>query len=142
PLKFLIRLLVDIYTALLTDNKELFNRIFTETIRPEDTSELMVIYGLGASGIFLVFVWLNVRSLKKKKQLLLSQQEILLTQNSVRINLAMGLIPLISVAISLFNLGGSYTFIISGFSYMLYLIIMPILAFFNSKRLENFKTST
>ncbi|HCX74102.1 MAG TPA: hypothetical protein DHU93_00305, partial [Algoriphagus sp.] len=48
PLKFLIRLLVDIYTALLTDNKELFNRIFTETIRPEDTSELMVIYGLGA----------------------------------------------------------------------------------------------
>ena len=141
-LKFLIRLLVDIYTALLTDNKELFNRIFTETIRPEDTSELMVIYGLGASGIFLVFVWLNVRSLKKKKQLLLSQQEILLTQNSVRINLAMGLIPLISVAISLFNLGGSYTFIISGFSYMLYLIIMPILAFFNSKRLENFKTST
>ncbi|HAS58364.1 MAG TPA: hypothetical protein DCS64_07690, partial [Algoriphagus sp.] len=60
PLKFLIRLLVDIYTALLTDNKELFNRIFTETIRPEDTSELMVIYGLGASGIFLVFVWLNV----------------------------------------------------------------------------------
>ena len=141
PLKFLFRLLIDIYTGLLTGNREMTDRLFSETIRLEDTSELMVIYGLGASAIFLVFVWLNVRSLWKKEALELSPLEVFLTKNTIRMNFVTGFIPLLSVAIAYFQLGGKYTFILSGFSYMLYPIIMPIVGYRNAKKLERFKTS-
>ncbi|GAB3221065.1 DUF1211 domain-containing protein [Algoriphagus aestuariicola] len=136
PLKFLFRLLIDIYTALFTGNEKAIQVIFSETILMEDTPQLMVIYGIGASGIFWVFVWLNARALKKSKLLDLSPKEILLTRNSIRMNIAAGLIPLCSAIFAGFELGGIYTFMISGFIYVSYMVVMPLMGYWGGKRIE------
>ena len=96
----------------------------------------MVLYGFGASAIFFVFIWLNLRAIKRKEQLDLSEIEIQLTRNTIAINLAAGVVPLCSALFAYFNLGGSATFMISGFMYMLYPIIMPIVSIKNSKQLK------
>ncbi len=136
PLKFFFRMLIDIYTALLTGNQELMNQIFSERISGADTPELMVIYGVGASGIFWVFVWLNSRALKKAEALDLSPREILLTKNSIRLNTGAGIIPLCSALFAFFELGGDYTFMISGFIYASYMVVMPLLGYLGAKRVQ------
>lgn len=138
PLKFLFRLLIDIYTALFTGNEESLNFIFSETIQMDDTPELMVIYGIGASGIFWIFVWLNYRALRKSVPLDLSPREILLTNNSIRMNVAAGIIPLCSAVFAWLELGGVYTFMISGFIYVSYMVVMPSVGYLGAKRVERF----
>ncbi|GAB2502983.1 TMEM175 family protein [Algoriphagus taiwanensis] len=140
PLKFLFQVLIEIYRALLTGNQSLMNSIFEEKIRLQDAPELMVIYGLGATAIFLIFVWLNVRALKKADQLSLSPVEKVLTQNSIRLNATAGLIPFLSALFAYFELGGTYTFMLSGFIYMLYPILMPIVGYYGGKKLEIFES--
>ena len=135
PLKFLFQLIIDIYRAIFTGNQELMNQIFSSRIRGEDTAELMVIYGIGAAAIFLVFVWLNLRALKKREQLDLSEQEIKLTKYSIQMNLASSSIPLVSAVFAFFELGGNFTFMISGFIYMSYMIVMPLVGYFGRKKL-------
>ena len=136
PLKFLFQLIIDIYRSILTGNQELMNEIFSSRIRGEDTPQLMVIYGLGAAAIFLVFVWLNTRALKKAEALALSPKEIQLTRYSILMNLASSAIPLVSALFAYFELGGNYTFMISGFIYMSYVVVMPLVGYFGRKKLE------
>lgn len=136
PLKFLFQVLIQIYRALLTGNQAEMNEIFTGKLPLNDAPELMVIYGMGASAIFLIFVWLNFRALGKRKVLDLSPTEVILTQNSIRLNLVSGIIPLLSALFAFLELGGGYTFMISGFMYMLYPILMPLMGYYGGKKLE------
>jgi uncharacterized membrane protein len=140
PLKFLFQLIIDINSAQITGNIELINYIFSETIRGEDTPELMVIYGIGASSIFWIFVWLNLRALKRAKQLDLSPLEIVLTKNSVQTNAAAGIIPIFSAIFAFFELGGKFTFIFSGLIYISYMIVIPLLSYNGRKKLEHLRT--
>ncbi|MCV9387155.1 TMEM175 family protein [Reichenbachiella ulvae] len=139
PLKFMFRLLINLYQALLTQDQAMLNHIFTDTIAPQDTPTLMVIYGLGASAIFFVFVWLNKRALNRAEILDLSELEIRLTKNSIIMNVTSGVIPFLSVLIALFRVGGKYTFMISGFVYILYTIAMPLASRYGRKKLAELK---
>jgi uncharacterized membrane protein len=136
PLKFMFRILVDLYQGLITSNQELLNHLFTETIHPKDTASLMVIYGFGAAAIFFVFVWLNTRALKRKEMIGLSIIEIQLTKNTIFMNLASGVIPMLSATIAFFELAGNYTFMVSGFIYMSYSFVMPLVSYYGRKRLS------
>jgi len=137
PLKFMFRILVDLYQGLITSNQELLNHLFTETIHPKDTASLMVIYGFGAAAIFFVFVWLNTRALKRKEMIGLSIIEIQLTKNTIFMNLASGVIPMLSATIAFFELAGNYTFMVSGFIYMSYSFVMPLVSYYGRKKLSN-----
>lgn len=136
PLKFMFRLLLDIYQTLIMGDKAMMNKLFTETISIEDTPTLMVIYGLGAAAIFFVFAWLNKRALNRAISLELSDVEIQLTKNTIIKNLTSGIIPLVSVLIALFNLAGRYTFIVSGMIYISYSFMMPIVSKYGKKKLN------
>lgn len=139
PLKFLFQVLIDIYRAILTGDQSLMKSIFEEKIKMEDAPELMVIYGFGATAIFLIFVWLNVRALKKAEQLSLSPIEKVLTQNSIRLNATAGFIPMLSAMFAYFELGGTFTFMYSGFIYLLYPILMPLVGYYGGKKLDDFE---
>ena len=103
PLKFMFRLLIDLYQALLTHDDALLNHIFNDIIAPEQTITLMVLYGLGGAAIYFVFVWLNQRALNRADELQLSKKEIRLTKNAILMNAASGIIPLFSALFAYFH---------------------------------------
>lgn len=136
PLKFLFSLLVKMYEGLIFDDKESLKVLFSEVIKPEDTLELMTLYGLGTTAVFAVLVLLNFRALRKKDFLGLSKVEITITQNTIAYNSVAGAIPLLSAFIALTGLGGKTSFVLSGMTYMIFGIAMPIVGVWASKRLE------
>ncbi len=135
PLKFMFRVLIDLYKGLITNNQELLTQLFSETIAIEDTPTLMTLYGVGASSIFFVFVWLNKRALNRADVLNLSAREIQLTKNTILSNIVAGSIPLASAIFAFFEMGGRATFAISGFIYMAYGIAMPLVGKYSRKKL-------
>lgn len=136
PLKFLFVVLVGSYTALITGNRGMANELFTETIRMEDTGELMLIYGLGAAAVFIVLALLNYLALRKREELNLTKIEVVLTENTIRHNVVSASIPFLSAIIAGTHLAGSYTFMLSGMIYMLYGVAMPLSAIKGAKKLE------
>ncbi|WP_026951749.1 TMEM175 family protein [Algoriphagus mannitolivorans] len=139
PLKFLFQVLIQIYRSLIMNDRELMSQLFQEKLPLQDAPELMVIYGLGASAIFFVFVWLNYRALKKSQDLSLSPLEVALTKNSILMNSIAGGIPMLSGLFAYFELAGSYTFMYSGFIYLLYPLLMPLAGYLGGKKLQDFQ---
>ena len=86
----------------------------------------MVIYGLGAAAVFLVLALLYYMALRKKEELGLNKEEEAATRVSMNLNFVLSSVPILSSIIAGFYLFGPKTFIISGFTYMLYMIIMPV----------------
>jgi hypothetical protein len=135
PLKFLFRLLIDIYGAL-------FGRMFGFDISMKgvfdgviDSSQmpfLMVTYGLGASGIFIVLMLMYRYAYKRAVELELTQIEIFDTKMSIQTNLLMASVPLFSSLLALIIPNSLWAATISGFVYFLYIPIMMIF----SKRVD------
>ncbi|MFY0674664.1 MAG: DUF1211 domain-containing protein [Bacteroidia bacterium] len=139
PLKFLIGVLFELYKGLIFGDKELINKLFTDVIKPENTPELMSMYGFGAAGIFVVIALLNFRAYSLRNEIKLSKIEIALTQQSIRINLVSAFVPLLSGFFAYTVLFGDATFIVSGFTYMLYIVLMPVIGIYGRKKIDAVK---
>lgn len=133
PLKFLTKLLVNIYTGLLyplfgidTD----VGREIKNMITPDEMNQLMIIYGLGAAGLFLIMMLMYRYALKQKVELELNEIEVFDTKASVTANLLMAGIPLLSVFLVIVIPNPILSSAISGFSYFLY---WPVMTFFGKR---------
>ncbi len=129
PLKFLAKLLVKIYSGLLSPlfgidtnvGKEIKNMISTD-----EMGQLMVIYGLGAASLFIVLMLMYRYALKRRVELALDEIEVFDTKESVQANLLMAGIPLLSVLLVLAIPHPVVGSAVSGFSYFLYWPIMTL----------------
>jgi len=126
PLKFLMKFLVTFYATLITGNWAYFRVTYADQMQAGDMRFLMMIYGLGAAFIFFTLMMLYRHAYRKRVELDLNPYEQFQTKTSVNTNLLMGLIPLFSFLVAAFGGDNFWTYTISGFSYMLYMIIMPI----------------
>ena len=127
PLKFLFKVLFELFSSLITRDWDRFNHLFTVTILPEDTATLMIIYGLGAASIFLTFTLLYFYA-SRKKDLELDAYERYETRSSMIMNIVSGAIPLLSVLVAWSGIGGDRNFMLSGMVYWLYPVLSPLTA--------------
>ncbi len=122
PLKFLTRLIL-IPISYITSNDEII-REFSGIIQPQDVGDLMIIYGIGATSVFFVLMLMYRYALSISEELDLNEVERFDTKTSIRTNLLMGLVPLLSVILALIFKGHWLAGPIAGFTYFLYTPIM------------------
>lgn len=135
PLKFLFKVLYKLFYVIITRDQDVATQLFTVILKREDGPKLMIIYGLGVAAIFFVLALMYRYALKKREELSLTNKEIFDSKTSLYNNLIMGIIPLFSVLIAFLNIGGPRTsFTLSGMSYMLYSVVMPVFHVWRNKR--------
>ncbi len=123
-------MLFQLWVALFSQDQETMNYIFNEVLLPDQASTLMIIYGLGAAGIFFILARMYSLAYKRREQLGLSPLESFLTKTSMYNNLIMASIPILSILVVLiFD-----SFLLSGFTYWLYMIAMPLFNHLRSKK--------
>lgn len=133
PLKFLTRLLVQIYGELfgLLDS----DRASFGSYSQEDMRLLMIYYGIGAFLIFVTLWLMYLRALKLSKLLELNAYEKFATRRSMYANLLQASVPLVSVQIAWIDPFGNYlTSAVAGFLYFLYIPVMSIFGVKSSKK--------
>jgi uncharacterized membrane protein len=118
PLKFLMKMVL--FPIAYIFNQNWILQEMGELYKGTDMAYLMIIYGTGATGVFLVLMFMYLYALKNAVLLELNEIEKFDTRASMQINFLMALIPFISVIIAFaFNksvLGGMY----AGLFYFLY----------------------
>ena len=124
PLKFLTKLSL-FAVAILFDLDWLLESL-TGMIRGEDMGDLMIIYGVGAASIFLVLALMYRYASKNEEELNLTSFERFETRVSIRSNLLMASVPIISVLVALLLKPHWSAGMISGFCYFLYFPIMYV----------------
>lgn len=122
PLKFLMNLLVQFYISLILG--EDFEMV--QQMNGGDMKFLMITYGLGAGLIFWTIALLYRHAFNKRTELELNEYEIFQTKSSIGLNLLMGSIPMVSFLIAAIGPIHGLTFMLSGFIYMTYPIVMPL----------------
>ena len=131
PLKFLTK-----YISLLFGG--IFYRpLWQKTVEMagvRDVPYLMVIYGLGAAAIFLVLALMYHYAYQQRDALQLNAIEIFDTKTSVRSNILMASIPLLSVLLALLFRSSNFAGLFSGFIYFLYFPLMFTHAYRVNKR--------
>lgn len=132
PLKFLFSILYKLNVAIFSNDEEMFNHIFTNVIKPENTGELMIIYGLGASAVFIVMGIMFLIANNRRNALELNAVECYHTRSSIYNNFLMGSIPLLSAIVA--ATGIKYSFMYSGITYWLYAVAMPVFSIYRKKR--------
>lgn len=130
PLKFLARLLMEIYGNMF---KQLFGydtstlTAFTGiNITPQEMPLLMIIYGSGASAIFLILMLMYRYAWKKAGMLGLDRIEIFATREGIYSNLLMAGIPLSSVLLAIVIPQPAVASSLSGFIYLLYVPLVIV----------------
>lgn len=126
PLKFLFKTLFTLFSGIIRQDQFTIDVLFNETMPISDGPTLMLIYGIGAASIFICMALLYWYALRKSKILNLSKIEIFDTKTSLGTNLALASIPALSAMVSLTGIGDNHTFTLSGFTYFLYPILMPV----------------
>ena len=134
PLKFLFRTLYTLFSGIITEDRESLEYLFSEIVPRGDGPELMIIYGSGGVFIFLTLAALYWRAYILRDRLELSELERFDTRASVYLNLAQAAIALTSILVAAFEIGGRMAFMVSGMTYWLYLIVMPVMGISNSRR--------
>jgi len=135
PLKFLFQILTSLFYFSVTDQNNELEILFTEVLPINEAPQLMTIYGLGAFAVFAILAWMYGVALKRKDKLELTELEIFHTKTSFYDNLLMASVPLISVCISFFEIGGStLSFTLAGFAYWLYAFAMPAFGIYRNRR--------
>jgi uncharacterized membrane protein len=124
PLKFLTKL-IEFPIAWLLNDTALWNEL-SGMISGKDMADLMIIYGLGATAVFFTLMQMYRFALKQAAELELNDIEIFDTKVSIRTNLLMGIVPIVSVLLALAFYTKWYAGMISGFSYFLYTPVMMI----------------
>lgn len=133
PLKFLTKLLVNIYTGLLSPLFGFDTNIGQEIksmISTTEMTQLMIIYGLGAASLFIILMLMYRYAYKKKVELELNEIEIFDTKASIYGNSLMASIPILSVLLVVFIPNPIVGSAVSGFSYFLY---WPVMTLFGSR---------
>jgi len=136
PLKFLVKFLVAFYYTLFSGNWDYFRATYADQMQAGDMRFLMIVYGLGAAFIFFTLMMLYRHAYKKREELALTEYELFQTRTSIATNLLMALVPLFSFLIALIGSDSMWTYSISGFSYMLYPIIMPLYGRWVGKKMK------
>jgi uncharacterized membrane protein len=132
PLKFLTRLLL--YPIAYLFGNDSITAELANMIKGEDIADLMIIYGIGASGIFLVLMLMYRYALKSADELKLTRLEVFDTQTKINTNFIMGIIPLLSVLIAFILRGNWMAGMFSGFTYFLITPAMMIQGKMMSKK--------
>lgn len=138
PLKFLTRLLVQIYG-------KLFGVVSTDLsafgdYTQENMQLLMVYYGLGASLIFFTLWMMYRHALALSERLKLSPYEKFDTRISMHANLLLGSVPLLSALIAWIDPFSNYiTFVVAGFLYFIYIPVMTIFGIRARKKKKKLK---
>ena len=136
PLKFLMQLLYDMFSAMFTGNMEAFEHIFTNVILIEDTPSLMSIYGFGAASIFFTLAIMYFIAFRRADRLELNNQERFMTRVSMRANILMGIIPMISCLFCMLPINPNLAFTVGGFIYWAYPVVMMPFSIRNKKLLS------
>ncbi|MBL7873003.1 MAG: DUF1211 domain-containing protein [Cyclobacteriaceae bacterium] len=123
PLKFLTKLIILGPVAYLMNEERILAEI-QSMISGKDMGQLMIIYGVGAIGVFLVLMLMYRYALQKAGELELNEIEIFDTKTSIRTNLLMTSVPAISVILALIFINSWLAGPISGFAYFLYTPVM------------------
>ncbi|MEP0365403.1 MAG: TMEM175 family protein [Cyclobacteriaceae bacterium] len=134
PLKFLTRFLFEVCYAMISGDWDKFWSSYGHDLSADNMALLMIIYGMGASLIFLTLAWLYRFALKKKEDLGLDEYEIYQTRSSMRMNLLQASIPLLSTILAAFFGATKLGLTISGFCYYLYPVILPLYGRISEKR--------
>ena len=133
PLKFLWKLILLIPLARIFNQESILKEI-SEMAKPEDTGPLMIIYGIGAASIFLVLMLMYRYALKNADLLQLNKIEVFDTRTSMTTNLLMATVPTLSVIVAFLFRNSPWVGPISGFTYFLYMPLMFVHGFRNSRK--------
>jgi uncharacterized membrane protein len=131
PLKFLTKMLSLPIMYWFSGNTDFIEEL-QSMIKADQVDNLMVIYGLGAASIFLTLAWMYRYAYKRASDLELNEIEKFDTKASLRTNLLMASIPILSVLIVFLFGDSKYIGAYAGFSYFLYTPLM----FWNANRSE------
>lgn len=123
PLKFLTKIIILFPIGYLLGDQILLNDL-KNMIRAQDMGQLMIIYGFGATCVFLVLRQMYSYALSKADELGLSELEKFDTRISMRTNFLMALVPMVSVVLSIIFVNSWLAGPLAGFVYFLYTPIM------------------
>lgn len=124
PLKYLTKIMVSIFGWMITGSDSLLNE-FKAMMKDGNMSELMVIYGLGAASLFIVFALMYRYAYKKADELELNEIERFDTRWSIKSNVLMASVPLLSSLLAIILAGNeALVGMVSGFTYFLYTPVM------------------
>lgn len=130
PLKFLARLLVVLFMNFIHitrhGNSQEFWQEYSFMMEGGTVTELMVIYGLGAASIFIVLTVMYHYAFKKADELGLNEIERFDTRTSIRTNLLMASVPVLSAIFAAVFGDTRLGQMTSGFVYFLYTPLMFI----------------
>lgn len=126
PLKFLMQLLYDMFSAIFTSDRAALEQLFTTVIRMEDTPNLMAIYGFGAAFIFFTLATMYLIAYRRAESLELTETERFMTRSSMWANILMGIISMFSALFCLLPIKPNVAFTVGGFIYWGYPIVMTI----------------
>ncbi len=124
PLKFLATLIL-IPIAYLIDDEVMFSEL-AGMIHKQDIGDLMIFYGFGAAIIFFLLMLMYRHALKLADKLGLNEIEKFDTNQKVKSCLLMGIIPVISIAVSVSLRGSQWAGFAGGMVYFLYTPVMMI----------------
>jgi uncharacterized membrane protein len=124
PLRFLAKgILIPI--GMLVGNQTLLDSA-AGMFKGSHVSDLMVIYGFGAATVFLILAFMYRYALKRSDEMELTPMERFETWTSMTVNLLMASIPVISALLAIVLRDSTAVGFVSGFSYFLYPIVMPL----------------
>lgn len=124
PLKYLTRgVLIPI--AYVLDHSTLLEEML-ELYRGGNVADLMIIYGLGASAVFIVLAFMYRYAWRRADELELNVLERFDTRTSMITNLLLASVPVVSVAFAIGLHDNRWVGMYSGFSYFLYPSVMTI----------------
>lgn len=124
PLKFLTKLILFPIAYIFNQEKLLVE--LKGMISGRDVGDLMIIYGLGATSVFIMLMLMYRYALKNADELNLNEIERFDTQTSMRTNFLMATVPLLSAILAIIFRNSLFAGMISGFTYFLYTPIMLI----------------
>jgi len=123
PLKFLTKML-SLPIMYFFSGNNLFLNDLTDMIQGDQVDDLMIIYGVGAASIFLTLAWMYQYARKKSSELELNEIELFDTNVSLKGNLLMASVPILSVFVILIFRNSMYVGAYGGFTYFLYTPVM------------------
>ena len=129
PLKFLAKFLTNVYGTLL--GKLVGSDIHVNNIQLTDAGDmpaLMITYGWGVAGIFIVLMLMYRYALKHAEELDLNEMEIFETKTSITSNMLMAGIALLSILFALIVPNPIIGGFLAGCSYLMCWPVMTIFA--------------
>jgi uncharacterized membrane protein len=123
PLKFLTTVILVGPLAYLTGNDILVKEIMS-MIHAKDVGDLMIIYGIGATSVFVVLAMMYKYALSRAEALDLNELERFDTRMSMRSNLLMASVPFVSLVVAVLLRNSFWAGPAAGFTYFLYTPIM------------------